>query len=507
MWINIQNTFQEWTRIISRKIGNGPVTFFGRPYRTGSPAEVTADRSLGPDILLYPGQPIRLHASGYEDDTFNDDDAGLIEDTRQQVAGVPYKSDNVCGTNCTDYILEYRIDAGTPFPAPVLSQVARASFDSFRIDASDLTTPLPSQPLLLDDEFLFRRAAREEKALTNIDLEELRSLLASEQANDPEGVDAFVQELRAEVDRWIASEGLEGIGIDLHQMRELVPINVWNKYFGNLPSDLDLTVTQTVSPQPAIVGKRLTYTIRVTNNGPGEATGIGLLDTLPAGVTFVSARPSQGTCSAIRAVSCELGTLARGRSATVEVEVLPISPGDVTNTVLVSPRDLDLLGENIVRTTTTVQAPPAITPGFAQIAKGASVIAVAPGDVITFTVTLVLGSPRQGVVVEDIFSGGGKFPDTGFVPGSAKVNGVPTGDPVLKFNQLNRVHNDFNLGNLGAGTHTLTYQWKVSSGLTCSAWNGIGPTLIDEVHLDAAGVAGHLSTSTLQIPVRCSSGD
>ena len=43
----------------------------------------------------------------------------------------------------------------------------------------------------------------------------------------------------------------------------------------------DLTVSKVDSPDPVVVGKRLTYTITVTNLGPDTATGVALTDDLP----------------------------------------------------------------------------------------------------------------------------------------------------------------------------------------------------------------------------------
>jgi uncharacterized repeat protein (TIGR01451 family) len=54
----------------------------------------------------------------------------------------------------------------------------------------------------------------------------------------------------------------------------------------------DLSVTKTDLPDPVTAGTSLTYTVTVTNNGSfgnTDATGITLTDTLPSGVTFVSA--------------------------------------------------------------------------------------------------------------------------------------------------------------------------------------------------------------------------
>ena len=39
----------------------------------------------------------------------------------------------------------------------------------------------------------------------------------------------------------------------------------------------------------------MTFTVTLTNNGPDTATGVQVTDLLPAGLSFVSATPSQGS--------------------------------------------------------------------------------------------------------------------------------------------------------------------------------------------------------------------
>jgi uncharacterized repeat protein (TIGR01451 family) len=58
---------------------------------------------------------------------------------------------------------------------------------------------------------------------------------------------------------------------------------------------VDLGLVKTDSPDPVLFGQNLTYTLSVTNNGPMPATGVTVTDPLPAGVSLVSATPSQGT--------------------------------------------------------------------------------------------------------------------------------------------------------------------------------------------------------------------
>ena len=57
----------------------------------------------------------------------------------------------------------------------------------------------------------------------------------------------------------------------------------------------DLAVDKDVDRREALVGETLTFTVRATNRGPSPATGITIADALPAGLTFVSAVPSQGS--------------------------------------------------------------------------------------------------------------------------------------------------------------------------------------------------------------------
>jgi uncharacterized repeat protein (TIGR01451 family) len=82
----------------------------------------------------------------------------------------------------------------------------------------------------------------------------------------------------------------------------------------------DLSVTKTDSPDPVNVGDNLTYVIAIANHGP-QSTDVTLTDTLPPQVTFVSATPSQGSCSGTSTVTCNLGTVNNGGSAMVTIVV------------------------------------------------------------------------------------------------------------------------------------------------------------------------------------------
>src|SRR6202011_4851997 len=60
-------------------------------------------------------------------------------------------------------------------------------------------------------------------------------------------------------------------------------------------SQADVGIAKIASSGTVTGGSNVTFTITTTNNGPSNATGVQVTDLLPAGLTLVSATPSQGT--------------------------------------------------------------------------------------------------------------------------------------------------------------------------------------------------------------------
>lgn len=110
------------------------------------------------------------------------------------------------------------------------------------------------------------------------------------------------------------------------------------------PTTADVTVTKTDSPDPVFQRGQLTYTVTVANLGPADASGIVLTDTLPEHVGFVDLFSSQGDCGRRPrrgVVSCDLGDLTAGASATVTIVIKPRRVGTIANTVSVTAAEPD----------------------------------------------------------------------------------------------------------------------------------------------------------------------
>lgn len=121
--------------------------------------------------------------------------------------------------------------------------------------------------------------------------------------------------------------------------------------------ETDLRV-RAAAPKSVRVGKKLTYAFTVTNGGPGQATGVALVNRLPGNAAFVGANASQGACTGSGGkVRCALGDLETGATARVKLTVrAPARPGRLTSVTSVSASEADPApGNNRVTVRTTVR--------------------------------------------------------------------------------------------------------------------------------------------------------
>jgi len=135
----------------------------------------------------------------------------------------------------------------------------------------------------------------------------------------------------------------------------------------------DLVISKTTTATQATTGSTITYTITVTNNGPDAAENVVVTDDLQAGLQLVSATPSQGTCNAADPVSCSLGTINDGASATITLLVLvTATSGTISNTASVdATTDDGAPGNNTTSTPPIIVGAPAEVEGIPTLSEWA----------------------------------------------------------------------------------------------------------------------------------------
>jgi LPXTG-site transpeptidase (sortase) family protein len=165
----------------------------------------------------------------------------------------------------------------------------------------------------------------------------------------------------------------------------------------------DIAVNKSVSNATPNLGTSVTFTLTATNNGPSDATGVQVTDTLPAGLTYVSSVPSGATTYNAGTGIWNIGALANGASATLTITATVNTTAVTTNTARrTAGNQPDPNPGNDTATAT-------ITPVAADIAVTKSVDNPTPNlfTNVTFTVTATNNGPSNatGVVVTDVLPG------------------------------------------------------------------------------------------------------
>jgi hypothetical protein len=92
-------------------------------------------------------------------------------------------------------------------------------------------------------------------------------------------------------------------------------------------ADLGVTLAQSGG---ATTGTNTTYTATVTNAGPSPSTGAVFTAQTPASGLLASVTPSVGACSVTAVITCNLGGMTSGASATVTIVVTQTTAGTMT---------------------------------------------------------------------------------------------------------------------------------------------------------------------------------
>ena len=104
------------------------------------------------------------------------------------------------------------------------------------------------------------------------------------------------------------------------------------------PPAADLKLTKTVDDLTPGVGQTVVFTVKVSDLGPSNATGVIVKDLLPTGFTYVSSTKSQGTYVSATGI-WTVGSIANGATATLTVTATVKTCGSKTNTAEVTASD------------------------------------------------------------------------------------------------------------------------------------------------------------------------
>jgi len=148
-----------------------------------------------------------------------------------------------------------------------------------------------------------------------------------------------------------------------------------------LGSTVNLSIAATATPSPTGVGNAVSFKYTITNNGD-LTTGITFSDVLPSGATFVSASTSPGSCGtptgSPSTLTCSIGTLNAGATATVTVVLTPTVAGSIGNSGTVT----------VLGSTFTATASASATVSDFAISVAPASVTVPAGTPATYQVTV-----------------------------------------------------------------------------------------------------------------------
>ncbi len=172
------------------------------------------------------------------------------------------------------------------------------------------------------------------------------------------------------------------------------------------PQQANLVLAKAVSDPTPNVGDIVTYTMTLTNNGPDTATNVRTADRLPAGLSFVSAAPSQGAYDPASGTWI-VGTVTTSSPQTLMIRAKVVSPTPGANIATIT--HSDQFETSPSDNTDGV----ALLPQQADLALAKAVSNARPnvGDTIAYTVRLANIGPNAAtnVRVTDVLPAGLSF--------------------------------------------------------------------------------------------------
>jgi uncharacterized repeat protein (TIGR01451 family) len=154
-----------------------------------------------------------------------------------------------------------------------------------------------------------------------------------------------------------------------------------------VPGEADIAVVKQSNNQTAIPGQMFSYTIIVTNFGPADAQSVLLTDSIPSTILDPEYSIDNGVTFQPWTGSLNLGTIEAGgvRIVIIRGTVSQTATGMITNTATVSSPTPDPNPEN---NTSTIETPVAVVEADVAVVKQSNQTAVAPGEPLSYTITV-----------------------------------------------------------------------------------------------------------------------
>ncbi|MFC4637510.1 DUF11 domain-containing protein [Deinococcus hohokamensis] len=254
------------------------------------------------------------------------------------------------------------------------------------------------------------------------------------------------------------------------------------------PATVALPLVKRVAPEGAVqAGAILTYTLSARNNYAFDLTNVTVTDTLSPAVVFVGA--DLGGQASAGKVTWRLDRLAAGQEARLTLTVRVLE-GTKDGTAIANQFELSSAQTPNAAASNTVVTP--VWSAALTLQKSVSPEQATTGDRLTYTLRAVntsAAAPLRDLTITDALPTG-----LVYIPGSSRLNGAPTPDPVAEQGRLT-----WTVPTLAEqATATITFDARVTPEA--------GDDILNTASAHALGVAGNavaaVASNTARATVR-----
>lgn len=165
----------------------------------------------------------------------------------------------------------------------------------------------------------------------------------------------------------------------------------------NISTQTSLSISKIDLIDPVLAGETIPYQIRVTNDGPSDATNVLISDNIPVNTTFAGASDICSEAGGV--ITCNVGDLTAGEDYSVFIELRvddSLADGStITNSAIVS---ADNAATDSDDAQTTVNQP-ALNPTDLEISKSDTPSTVVAGESVTYTIVITNNGPTTATNV------------------------------------------------------------------------------------------------------------